>query len=166
MGISKGVVLEFIAGKESAIEKVYLEYKNLMFFIIASYISLKSDIDDILSESFIKAIEHRNQITDPSNLKAFLVTVARNQALDFLKKNRPIPCSDVLDEIYGEDDRSNSFLSLIEPLLTNKETIVVYYKIGFSYTWPEIAEETGISESTARRLYASAKEKLKKGLTA
>ncbi len=166
MGISKGVVLEFIAGKESAIEKVYLEYKNLMFFVIASYISLKSDIDDILSESFIKAIEHRNQITDPSNLKAFLVTVARNQALDFLKKNRPIPCSDVLDEIYGEDDRSNSFLSLIEPLLTNKETIVVYYKIGFSYTWPEIAEETGISESTARRLYASAKEKLKKGLTA
>ena len=166
MGISKGVVLEFIAGKESAIEKVYLEYKNLMFFIIASYISLKSDIDDILSESFIKAIEHRNQITDPSNLKAFLVTVARNQALDFLKKNRPIPCSDVLDEIYGEDDRSNSFLSLIEPLLTNKETIVVYYKIGFSYTWPEIAEETGISESTARRLYASAKEKLKKGLAA
>ena len=166
MGISKGVVLEFIAGKESTIEKVYLEYKNLMFFVIASYISLKSDIDDILSESFIKAIEHRNQITDPSNLKAFLVTVARNQALDFLKKNRPIPCSDVLDEIYGEDDRSNSFLSLIEPLLTNKETIVVYYKIGFSYTWPEIAEETGISESTARRLYASAKEKLKKGLAA
>ena len=164
MGISKGVALDFVAGNENAIEKVYLEYKNLMFFVIASYISFKSDIDDILSESFIKAIEHRNQITDPSNLKAFLVSIARNQALDFLKKNRPVPCSDVLDEIYGEDDRSNDFLSLIEPLLTNKETIVVYYKIGFSYTWPEITKETGIPESTARRLYASAKEKLKKGL--
>lgn len=164
MGISKGVALDFIAGNKNAIEKVYLEYKNLMFFVIASYISFKSDIDDILSESFIKAIEHRNQITDPSNLKAFLVSIARNQALDFLKKNRPVPCSDVLDEIYGEDDRSNDFLSLIEPLLTNKETIVVYYKIGFSYTWPEITKETGIPESTARRLYASAKEKLKKGL--
>ena len=164
MGISKGVALDFIAGNKNAIEKVYLEYKNLMFFVIASYISFKSDIDDILSESFIKAIEHRNQITDPSNLKAFLVSIARNQALDFLKKNRPVPCSDVLDEIYGEDDRSNDFLSLIEPLLTNKETIVMYYKIGFSYTWPEITKETGIPESTARRLYASAKEKLKKGL--
>lgn len=166
MNISKGVVLDFIAGKQEAIEKVYLEYKNLMFFVIASYISLKSDIDDILSESFLKAVERREQITDPSNLKAYLVTIAKNQALDFLKKNRPIPCSDVLDEIYGEEDRSNDFLSLIEPLLTNKETIVVYYKIGFSYTWPEIAKETGIPESTARRLYATAKEKLKKGLAA
>ena len=164
MGISRGTVLDFIVGEQKAIEKVYLEYKNLMFFVIASYISLKSDIDDILSESFIKAIEHRSQVSDPSNLKAYLVSIARNQALDFLKKNRPIPCSDILDEIYGEEDRTNDFLSLIEPLLTNKETIVVYYKIGFSYTWPEISEETGIPESTARRLYASAKEKLKKGL--
>ena len=166
MSISKGIVMDFIAGKEKAIEKVYLEYKNLMFFVIASYISLKSDIEDILSESFLKAIENRSSITDPSKIKAFLVSIARYQALDFLKKNRPIPCSDVLDEIYGEEDRSNNFLSLIEPLLTNKETIVVYYKIGFSYTWPEITDETGIPESTARRLYASAKEKLKKGLAA
>ena len=164
MSISKGTVLCFIAGEQSAVEKVYLGYKNLMFFVIASYVSLKSDIDDILSDSFLKAIESRKQISDPSNLKAYLVTIARNQALDFLKKNRPIPCGDVLEEIYGDEDRSNDFLSLIEPLLTNKETIVVYYKIYFSYTWPEITEETGIPESTARRLYASAKEKLKKGL--
>ena len=135
-----------------------------MFFVIASYVSLKSDIDDILSDSFLKAIERRKQISDPSNLKAYLVTIARNQALDFLKKNRPIPCSDVLEEIYGDEDRSNDFLSLIEPLLTNKETIVTYLKIGFSYTWNEIVAETGISESTARRLYKSAKGKLRKEL--
>ena len=68
--------------------------------------------------------------------------------------------------MYGDDDRTNDFLSLIEPLLSNKETIVVYYKIGFSYTWQEISEETGISVSSVRRLYDSAKEKLKKGLVA
>ena len=164
MGISRQTVLEFVAGDKQAIEKVYLEYKNLMFFVIANYVSSKSDIDDILSESFMKGMEKVKDVDQPSKLKAYLTTIAKNTALDFLKKNKPIPCSDVIDDIYGENDKTNDFLSLIEPLLTNKETIVVYYKIYFSYTWTEIAEETGISESTARRLYDSAKAKLKKGL--
>lgn len=164
MGLSASTVLEFINGDEKATEKVYLEYKNLMFFIIASYVSNKDDIDDLLSEAFLKAMEKRKDIKDPHNIKAFLASIAKNQALDFLKKNRPIPCSDVIDDIYGENDKSNDFLSLIEPLLSSKETIVMYLKVGFSYTWSEIVEETGISESTARRLYGSAKQKLKKGL--
>ncbi|MCR4562303.1 MAG: hypothetical protein K5694_03780, partial [Bacilli bacterium] len=66
--------------------------------------------------------------------------------------------------LYDEEECSNGLLSLLEPHLSNKETIVVYLKVGFSYTWAEIAEETGISESTARRLYEKAKEKLQKGL--
>ncbi|MBO7121046.1 MAG: RNA polymerase sigma factor [Bacilli bacterium] len=166
MSITRSVAMAFMAGDESATEKVYLEYKNLMFFVIASYVSSKSDIDDILSESFLKAIEKREQIKEPHHLKAFLVATARNQAIDFLRKNRLVPSSDVLDEIYGDDDRSNDFLSLIEPLLSNKETIVVYYKIGFSYTWPEISKETGIPVSSVRRIYDKAKEKLRKGLAA
>ena len=164
MGLSRNTVLDFIAGNQLATEKVYLEFKNLMFFIIASYVSNKDDIDDILSESFLKAMEKRDEIKDPHNIKSFLVSIAKNKALDFLKKNRAIPSSEIIDEIYGEEDRTNDFLSLIEPLLTSKETIVVYLKVGFSYTWPEIAKETGISESSARRIYDSAKEKLKKGL--
>ena len=163
MSVSKATALDFIAGEQQAIEKVYLEYKNLLFFIIASYIPSKSDCDDLLSEAFLRAMEHRSELKDPSKLKSFLASIARNIALDFLKKNRETPGSDILDEMYGENDRSNDLLSLIEPLLTNKETIVVYLKIGFSYTWEEIAAETGISESTARRLYAKAKEKLQKG---
>ena len=70
--------------------------------------------------------------------------------------------SDVIDEMYGEEDKTNVLLSTLEPLLTNKETIVTYLKVGFSYTWEEIAEETGISVSTARRIYEGAKEKRKR----
>lgn len=164
MGVSKSIALGFIAGKEEATEKVYLEYKNLMYFVIASYVPSKSDCDDILSESFLRAMQHKDELQNPNKLKAFLVSIAKNQALNFLKKNREEPFSDVIDELYGEEDRSNEVLMLIEPLLTSKETIVIYLKAVFSYSWQEIVAETGIPESTARRLYASAKEKLRKGL--
>ena len=164
MEISRRTALGFIAGNAKATEKVYGEYKNLMFFVIASYVPSKEDCDDILSESFLKAMEHRSDLKDPRKLKPFLTSIAKNQAINFLKKNREASCSDVIDEIYGEDDHNNDVLGLIEPLLSNKETIVTYLKAVFSYTWAEIVAETGIPESTARRLYESAKEKLRKGL--
>ena len=164
MGLSTETVIDFIAGDKKATEKVYLEYKNLMFFIIASYVSNKADIDDILSESCIKAMESRDTIKNPENIKSFLVSIARNKALDFLKKNHPIPCSDTIEELYGEEDKTSDYFSSIEPLLSSKETIVIYLKVAFSYTWDEIVEETGIPNSSARKLYNQAIEKLKKGV--
>ena len=163
MSISKQVVQSFILGNEDAIGKVYDEYKNLMYFIIASYISLPEDCEDVLSESFIKAMNHRTELKDPNNIKSFLASIARNTALDFLKKSKEIP-TDLIDDMYGTSDQYNVMLNLLEPLLTNKETIVVYYRAVFSYSWAEIVELTGIKESTARAIYASAKEKLRREL--
>lgn len=164
MSLSKSTIKKFINGDNKAIEQVYLEYKNLMYFVIASYIPSSADCDDILSDAFIKAINNAKTLRNTDNIKYFLTTIAKNEALSFIRKEKDVQLSDVIDEMYGEDDKTNSFLSMIEPLLTNKETIVIYLKIGFSYTWSEIAQETGISESTARRLYESAKAKLKEAL--
>lgn len=164
MSISNGIIKKFIAGDKKATELVYVEYKYLMYFVIASYVTNPSDCEDLLSDSFIDAIEHRTNITDFKTFKNYLTTIAKNNALNFLKKRKDIPSSDTIEEIYGQDDNKNDFLSTIEPLLTNKETIVVYLKAGFGYTWQEISEETGVSESTARRLYESAKNKLRRDL--
>ena len=81
-----------------------------------------------------------------------------------MKKNRALPSSDLIEEIYGEEERSNPVLNMIEPLLSNKETIIVYLRAIHSYSWEEIVEETGIPESSARRIYSIAKEKLRKEL--
>ena len=164
MSISNHIIKRFILGDKTAIEKVYLEYKNLMYFVIANYIDNQDDCDDVLSDSFLKAVEHSKDIKDPSKLKSFLCAIAKNEALNFLKKtSKEIP-SDIIDEMYGEEDRTNTLLNTIEPLLSNKETIVVYYRIGFSYSWKEVEEETHIPESTARRIYKGAMDKLRKEL--
>ena len=164
MAISKRTALGFIAGKQEAIEQVYLEYKNLMYFVIAAYVKNQDDCDDVLSESFLKAVEHREQLKDPSKIKSFLCAIAKNKAIDFTKKNRTLPSSDLIEEIYGDEERSNPVLNMIEPLLSNKETIIVYLRAIHSYSWEEIVEETGIPESSARRIYSIAKEKLRKEL--
>ena len=160
--LPKSIVLGFIKGKKRDIEKVYLAYKNLMFFVIAIYVDNQEDCQDILSEAFLKAIEHAKEIEDPLKLKTYLATIAKNQALDFLKKKKEAQVFENLDEMYGEEDKTNSLLNDFEYILTNKETIVVYLKAGFGYTWKEIEEETSIPQTSAKRIYNNAKEKLRK----
>ena len=164
MSISSKTIQGFIQGDQEAIGEVYDEYKNLMYLVIDSYIYLPEDCEDVLSDAFIKAINHRRDVKDPSKIKSFLTAIARNTALDFLKKSKEIPNSEVVEEMYGEQDQYNVMLNLLEPLLTNKETIVTYYRAVFEYSWSEIVELTGIPESSARAIYASAKEKLRKEL--
>lgn len=160
--ISEKTVLLFIKGNKEATAKVYNEYRNLMYFVIASYVSNPEDCEDLLSDAFIKAIDNRQSIKDINKTKTFLTTIAKNTALNFIIKKKELPNTEIIDELYGEDDQYNVMLNLLEPYLTNKETIVTYYKAVFSYTWPEIVESTGIKESTARKLYASALQKLRK----
>ena len=165
MGVSKHIAISFVKGDKQAIAQVYSEYKNLMYVIIANYVDNQSDCDDVLSESFLKAIEHRQDLKTPDKLKSFLCTIAKNQAINFQKKNSNLVTSSIIDEMYGEEDRTNPILNLIEPVLSNKETIVVYLRVIYSYSWKEIEEEVGIPNSTARRLYKNAKEKLRKELS-
>ena len=164
MSVSNKVFQGFIKGDQDAIAKVYIEYKNLMYFIIANYISNKDDADDVLSDAFLKAIENKERVKDSSHLKAYLCSIAKNESINFIKQEQLITSSDVIDEMYSEDDRTNTLLNDIEPLLSNKETIVIYYRAVFEYSWDDIYDLTGIPESTGRRLYTQAKETLRKVL--
>lgn len=154
----------FILGDEESTGKVYREYRNLAYYVIATYVGNAEDCNDILSDTFLKVLQNRKNITGVSSLKQFICTTAKNLAIDFLRKDNRLEKSDLIDEMYGEEDRTNNVLNLLEPYLSNKELIVVYYKAVFEYSWDEIAKETGIPSSTARLIYKTAKEKLKKEL--
>ena len=108
-------------------------------------------------------MQHRNDIKNPSNIKSFLSKIAKNEALQFLRKNKTVVLEHI-DEIYGQDDVSNPLLDMFGPLLDNRETIIVYYRAVFSFSWKEIATETGIPDSTSKAIYKTAKEKLRKEL--
>ena len=78
----------------------------------------------------------------------------------------PIPevtCVYSFDEAYApSEDSVSEIYERLEPLLSKKEIMVLYYKAVFGYRWEEIVELTGIPSSTARLLYKQAKEKIRK----
>jgi RNA polymerase sigma-70 factor (ECF subfamily) len=162
--ISSKTFTNFIHGDELATQEVYEEFRNLAYFVIATYISNADDCNDVLSNTFLRVLENRQSIENAKSLKQFICTTAKNEAINFMKKEyRSVP-TDLIDEMYGSADKSNDVLNLLEPLLTNKEVIVVYYKVIFEMTWEEITRETGIPSSSARLIYKQAKAKLRKEL--
>ena len=108
MSITSNTIQGFINNDNEAITQVYLEYKNLIYFVIANYVDNKEDCNDVLSDVFLKAIEHRNDVKKAESLKSFLCTIAKNEAINFSKKNRLVPSSDVIEDVYGENDEPDS----------------------------------------------------------
>ena len=147
--ISQKTFIQFLHGDEDATTQVYEEYRNLAYFVIATYVSNQDDCNDV---------------KEAKNLKQFICTIAKNEAINFIKQDSRVIKSDLIDEMYGEHDKNNDVLNILEPILSNKEVIVVYYKVIFEMTWDEITRETGIPSSSARLIYKQAKAKLKKEL--
>ena len=162
--ISQKTFIQFLHGDEDATTQVYEEYRNLAYFVIATYVSNQDDCNDILSNTFLKLLQNRESVKEAKNLKQFICTIAKNEAINFIKQDSRLVKSDIIDEMYGEHDKNNDVLNILEPILSNKEVIVVYYKVIFEMTWDEITRETGIPSSTARLIFTEAKAKLKKEL--
>ena len=161
MSIKKHDIDYFIQGKQEAIEKVYFEYKNLIFFIVSTYVENKDDVEDLVNESFLKLLENKTKILNKGNLKTYLVSISKNLAIDYLRKRKKEIYIESIDDLYGEEDSSNNLLNTIEPYLNNKEAIIVCYRIVFKYSWKELAEITGIPNSSARLIYSRAIKKLR-----
>jgi RNA polymerase sigma-70 factor (ECF subfamily) len=63
------------------------------------------DAEDILQETFIKAFRHLKGFDGRSSLSTWLYRIASNEALMFLRKNRPeIPFSDIPREEDAETE--------------------------------------------------------------
>jgi RNA polymerase sigma-70 factor (ECF subfamily) len=72
-------------GKEIALDDLYRTYRRQLVFFANKYVDDTLQAEDIVSESFIKLWDKKDQFDAEGNIKAFLFTITRNACLDFLK---------------------------------------------------------------------------------
>ena len=76
---------------------LYDEYFDDVYRYIYTKLGNKWDAEDVVSETFRKAYEKRKFLEREPNPKAWLLTVARNTAIDHYRKKRGIPVGDHLE---------------------------------------------------------------------
>lgn len=150
------------------IEKLYSEYKEDVYGYLIHLTHNPSLSEDLLQETFVKAIISINNFKGNSTVKTWLFGIARNLWLQSLRREKPALEYNDLLEIYVSDSIEASFITKqainrIYSLLSEKDERtrrVIRMRIeGISYS--EISEKVGIAENSARVIDFRTKKWLK-----
>ena len=145
---------------KEAFKTIYYEYYKLLYYVA---LSLVRDIDvanDIVSDSFLKFMEHIPKIND-QNIKGYLTTICKNLSLNYLKQKKTVPIDDILYKTSAKKDNKLDVLLTLDELLSKEEAFIVSLKIVYDYTFKDIEEEFNINIDKVKNTYYAAIKKLK-----
>lgn len=161
-----GIMIRCIAsGDLSGLEDIYNVMKDSIYAVIFMYIRNKQIAEDILQETILQIIDSSENFKIFNNPKAWIITIARNISVDYLRKqNRETE----LDENIADKKISLEYkitgkisaLSMLEALpLDQREVVVLHVISGFKHK--EISKILNIPLGTVCWRYNAAIKKLK-----
>lgn len=76
--------------EKDLVEKLYNTYKNTLFNICFAIVRNRTDAEDAVHDTFIRIIDNLCKIKDVDSpqTKAFCIVIARNAAVDILRKSK------------------------------------------------------------------------------
>lgn len=156
-------------GDKSALKEIYEAYLSYIYTIVYGVVQSRENAEDITSEFFIK-LWNMSDTYNPKtgSHKGFLATIARNMAIDFVRKTRrevfPEEMPDEAADGVSVEDEVIGDVSLQEALdaLSDKEREVVTMKVLSEMTFQEIADTLLTPLGTITWRYRTAMEKLRR----
>lgn len=158
-------------GDKSALRVIYEEYAGYIYSIVLQVVNNREDAEDVTSEFFIKLWKLADNYRSGKGHRAWLATIARNMAIDLLRKNKREILTEDFTDSYSEnaspDDVEGqvvSDVSLKEALniLKPAEREIVNLKIMGELTFQEIADILKQPMGTVTWRYQNAVKKLRK----
>lgn len=149
-------------------KQLFIEHKKQVFAMALSILRDSELAEDVMQEVFIKLYQYKKH-RDVSNVKAWLIRVARNTALDlYRKKKREITGFDqnYFDQMsyLSEDPLDKLVLSKYLELLDNVERQIVVLKDISGMKHREIAKIVELPLGTVLCKYSIALKKLRKSI--
>ncbi|MCM1083374.1 MAG: RNA polymerase sigma factor [Clostridium sp.] len=182
-----------LKGDKEGLRKIYEAYIKLIYAVVYNAVGRREDAEDITSEFFIKLIHAAKSFKKGSPHKTWLVTIAKNMSIDFLRKNgREIlvdikqddteQSEDAIDKVAhsknavqkGAGDESfevENKAVLAEDMrqaletLSPKEREIVHMKLLGELRFKDIAEATKQPMGTVTWLYNQGIKKLRRCLS-
>lgn len=162
-------------------EQIYKEYYKLVYPMVFYIVQDHQVSEDIIQESFIRIIERGSQLSDIGSMDSWLRKVARNVTYNFLRKikrnrnelaydavftNREPPEGLVYPRLEEEVELKLLKEDIIKymNLLKPEYRLLIEMKCGREYSYKDIAETMGATESIVRQRLFRARESVKKKL--
>lgn len=155
-------IIAFLNGDESSFDLIYYETQKSVYLSIYNIIKERNTIEDLMQDTYMKAIKSLNYYTIGTNFKAWISRIARNNALNYIKRKsrEDIIDSDERPDIYGSVSE-NYFLDFAVRNLNDLEKDIIVYKIILDLKFREIADVMDLPLGTVYWNYRNAIDKIK-----
>ena len=116
--------------------------------------------EDAFQETFLRALQAYRRLEHGEHLRAWVLTIAGNVAIDTLRRTRP---QSELVETGAEDDRpAFEELAPMTDGLPPKERAAVVLRYGYDLPYDQIAAALGSSEEAARQAASTGVRRLRR----
>jgi len=142
------VVVAAQRGDRRAFAELYHRFSRAVHGVVLAKVRF-GDAGDLVQDVFAVALERLGQLAEPEAFPGWLLAIARNRAIDHVRRVRPM---DELPDLPVAASRASEVVQVLTALRelpeTYQETLILRLVEGM--TGPEIAERTGLSPGSVR----------------
>jgi len=154
---------------EEAFQTVYENTKKGVFSVIVSIVKNKAVTEDLMQDTYIKMIEKINQYKRGRNFYAWLLQIAKNNALDYYRKYHRETLYDPIEQSYYHDNLKTdevtyTVMDLVKPLPDLDKQIVLLRAVD-EMKFKDIAKVVDKPLGTVLWIYNKAIKTLQEYLT-
>lgn len=135
---------------------VYNQYYKLVCFCISQYVKNKQDVEELANDTFISLFNNITNLQESKNLKYYILVTAKNNAINFLKKNEhytTMPEEQLINIPYHQNFESNMLINRLKAILTQEEIDILINHLIYGYSFKEIAKYENKSINTITSKY-------------
>jgi RNA polymerase sigma-70 factor (ECF subfamily) len=136
-------------GDRGAFGELYRRYARMVHGVLLARVP-RSQVDDLVHDVFINALGGLDRLRDTGAFGGWLATLARNRAIDHLRRARhTVEVTDAIEAPASHHAEALAVLALVRRLPeAYRETLTLRLVEGM--TGPEIAAATGLTEGSVR----------------
>jgi RNA polymerase sigma factor (sigma-70 family) len=140
-------------------ERFYEEHRSEVLRLLRRRLGADR-ADDAYQETFLRALQAYRRLEHGEHLRAWILTIAKNVAVDTLRRAKP---QGELVEPAGDDARpAYEELAPLTDGLPPKERAAVVLRYGYDLSYEQIAAALGSSEDAARQAASTGVRRLRR----
>jgi RNA polymerase sigma-70 factor (ECF subfamily) len=101
------IVRDILAGDKDAFKALLERHLAGVYAFSHRYMRDSADAEDVAQEAFVRAWKNLEKFDTSKNFKTWIFTIARNVALDVIKKKKPL----LFSHISEEEEKLETFLA-------------------------------------------------------
>ena len=168
------LISKYIEGDEAAFSELVERHAKSVYRFVHRMTKNDIDVEDIVQETFVKIWKNMKKFKKDQNFRVWLFAIARNTAIDWLRKRKHLVFSDfdasdggnviletladsalLADEIFSQIEDVKALEKILEKLPPVKREVLMM-RHGDDLTFAEMAAILGKSIDTVKSTYRRA----------